>query len=64
MWQFIQVDNPLVFRLCQAVGSAPCGEGVGGPKKFNPVDLQDAAVYEGPGKPTLRVGERRGLNED
>ena len=40
--------------LCQAVGSAPCDEGVGGPK------IKDDAVKEEPEEFTLRVGERRG----
>ena len=37
--------------LCQALGSAPCDEGVGVPK------IKDAAVKEEPEEFTLRVGK-------
>ena len=39
-------------------GSAPCGEGVGGPR-FNLVAFKDAAVQQGPEEFALGVVDRR-----
>ena len=58
--QFIEVDDHKVLGLCQMVGSALGGEGVGGHKIQLGGFHKDAEVKEGPEELTLRVGERRG----